>query len=306
MNLLDLFDLSLIGRRDEPALEFERRAFTFGEIDSRSSRMAEALRRRGIDTGDRLCVYLANCVEMIDLYLACLKLGAIFVPINILYRDREIAHIVADAEPKAVVTRGALEAAPPVWQVSELPGDAPPLARRAALDGDAPAALVYTSGTTGASKGAILTHNNFAANAINLLTCWQMTPADRLLLALPLFHVHALGNGLHCWLIGGFRMRLLERFERRKGRRRVSGFPSHRILRRANYVRPPAGNAAGHSARNRPIDAPVRFRIGPPAPASARRFPRALRPYHPRTLRHERDAHEHEQSLQSASGVRAA
>ena len=104
----------------------------------------------------------------------------------------------------------------PVWQVSDLPGDAPALAARVALDGDAPAALVYTSGTTGVSKGAILTHNNFAANAINLLTCWQMTPADRLLLGLPLFHVHALGNGLHCWLIGGFRMRLLERFEYQK------------------------------------------------------------------------------------------
>lgn len=216
MNLLDLFDLSLIGRRDEPALEFEGRTFTFGEIDNRSSRMAQALCERGVVTGDRLCVYLANCVEMIDLYLACLKLGAIFVPINILYRDREIAHIVADAEPKALVARGALEAAAPVWQVSELPGDARPLANRATLDGDAPAALVYTSGTTGASKGAILTHNNFAANAINLLTCWQMIASDRLLLSLPLFHVHALGNGLHCWLIGGFRMRLLERFEREK------------------------------------------------------------------------------------------
>jgi malonyl-CoA/methylmalonyl-CoA synthetase len=216
MNLLDLFDLSLIGRRDEPALEFEGRTFTFGDIDHRSSRMAQALAERGVVTGDRLCVYLANCVEMIDLYLACLKLGAIFVPINILYRDREIAHIVADAEPKALVARGPLEAAAPVWQVSELAGDARPLAKRATLDGDAPAALVYTSGTTGASKGAILTHNNFAANAINLLTCWQMIASDRLLLSLPLFHVHALGNGLHCWLIGGFRMRLLERFEREK------------------------------------------------------------------------------------------
>jgi malonyl-CoA/methylmalonyl-CoA synthetase len=216
MNLLDLFDLSLIGRRDEPALDFEGRTFTFCEIDNRSNRMAQALRERGISKGDRLCVYLANCVEMIDLYLACLKLGAIFVPINVLYRDREIAHIVADAEPKAVVTRGSLEVAAPVWQVSDLPGSAQSLPARCALEGDAPAALVYTSGTTGASKGAILTHNNFAANAINLLTCWQMTAADRLLLALPLFHVHALGNGLHCWLIGGFRMRLLERFEREK------------------------------------------------------------------------------------------
>ncbi len=82
-----------------------------------------------------------------------------------------------------------------------------------ALDGDSPAALVYTSGTTGASKGAILTHNNFAINATNLVTCWQITERDRFLLALPLFHVHALGNGLHCWLASGCRMRLLERFE---------------------------------------------------------------------------------------------
>ncbi len=216
MNLLDLFDLSLVGRRDEIALEFEGRSFTFGEIAERSSRMAEALRRRGVGLGDRLCVYLANCVEMIDLYLACLKLGAIFVPINILYREREIGHIVSDAEPNAVVTRGALDVSAPVWQLDELPGDAPPLEGRMALDGSAPAALVYTSGTTGVSKGAILTHNNFASNAINLLTCWQFTPADRLLLALPLFHVHALANGLHCWLIGGFRVRLLERFEREK------------------------------------------------------------------------------------------
>ncbi|MGA3241398.1 MAG: AMP-binding protein [Bryobacteraceae bacterium] len=216
MNLLHLFDLSLIGRRSQTALECDGTTYTFGDIDERSRRMAQALRRRGIETGDRVCVYLPNCVEIVDLYLACLKLGAIFVPINILYRDREIAHIVADAEPKCVVTRGELAAAVPVWQVADLPCDAGPLELRAALDGDAPAALVYTSGTTGTSKGAILTHNNFAANALNLLTCWQITDRDRLLLALPLFHIHALGNGLHCWLIGGFRMRLLERFEYRK------------------------------------------------------------------------------------------
>ena len=59
----------------------------------------------------------------------------------------------------------------------------------------------------------MLTHDNFAANAVNLLACWQITAADRLLLALPLFHVHGLGNGLHCWLMSGCRMRLLERFE---------------------------------------------------------------------------------------------
>ena len=198
-----MFDLSLAGRRDDVGLEWAGVAYTFGEIDARSNRMARALERRGIAQGDRVCVYLANRIEMIDLYLACIKLGAIFVPINILYREREISHIVSDAEPKLFVSEKEL---------GELSEEEPGGNRRYA-DGDAPAALVYTSGTTGASKGAILTHNNFAANAINLLTCWQFTERDRLLLALPLFHVHALGNGLHCWLMSGCRMRLLERFE---------------------------------------------------------------------------------------------
>src|SRR5205823_11614830 len=80
-------------------------------------------------------------------------------------------------------------------------------------DGDTHAGIIYTSGTTGTSKGAILTHDNLAANAINLLACWQIASADRFLLALPLFHVHALGNGLHCWLLSGCRMRLLPKFE---------------------------------------------------------------------------------------------
>jgi len=89
MNLNHLFHLSLTARRDEVALEFEGRTFTFGDIDIRANRLAHLLTARGLRPGDRLCVYLANCVEMIDLYLACIKLGVIFVPINILYRDRE-------------------------------------------------------------------------------------------------------------------------------------------------------------------------------------------------------------------------
>ncbi|MGA3190348.1 MAG: acyl-CoA synthetase [Bryobacteraceae bacterium] len=201
MNLRDLFNLSLVNRRDELALEWQGEQYTFGEIDRRSDRMAAALAHRDITQGDRVCVQLANCIQMVDLYLACVKLGVIFVPVNILYRDREVAHITADAEPKLFITEHNLPE--PLDQSITYP----------TLDGDTPAALVYTSGTTGTSKGAILTHNNFAANALNLLTCWQITNQDRFLLALPLFHVHALGNGLHCWLISGCRMRLLERFE---------------------------------------------------------------------------------------------
>jgi malonyl-CoA/methylmalonyl-CoA synthetase len=217
MNLVQLFDLSLEGRRGQVALEFAGHSYTFGDIDVRSNRMAALLRHRGLQPGDRLCVYLSNCVEMIDLYLACLKLGAIFVPVNILYREREISHIVADAAPKAMVAAGAMDGvAAPVWVLGEMQPRVDGGRPDAQIDGDTPAALVYTSGTTGTSKGAILTHNNFGANAVNLITCWQISAADRFLLSLPLFHVHGLGNGLHCWLAGGCRMRLLERFEHQK------------------------------------------------------------------------------------------
>jgi len=216
MNLNHLFDRSFQGRPNQVALEFQGRTFTFAQIDDRANRMAALLNSRGLTRGDRLCVYLSNCVEFIDLYLGCVRLGVIFVPINILYREREIQHILSDAEPKAVVARESVPGTIPSWRVEDLvtPESAVPI--RANLDGDSPAALVYTSGTTGTSKGAILTHNNFAANALNLTGCWEITAEDRFLLALPLFHVHGLANGLHCWLASGCRMRVLERFEHQK------------------------------------------------------------------------------------------
>jgi malonyl-CoA/methylmalonyl-CoA synthetase len=207
LNLRQLFDLSLVNRRNEPGLEWNGSVYTFGDIDARSNRLTHALRARGLRQGDRLCVYLANRIEFIDLYLAAVKLGVIFVPINILYREREMSHILGDAEPKLFITEAELPA------LAAEAASQPAALEAVPLEGDAPAALVYTSGTTGTSKGAILTHNNFATNAMNLTGCWQISDRDRFLLALPLFHVHALGNGLHCWLVSGCRMRLLERFE---------------------------------------------------------------------------------------------
>ncbi|HVG24407.1 MAG TPA: acyl-CoA synthetase [Thermoanaerobaculia bacterium] len=204
MNLLQLFDLSLVARADEIALEWQGRAYTFGELEARSNRVAHALLARGFTTGDRLAVQLANSVELIDLYLACVKSGVIFVPVNVLYREREIAHILSDAEPRELLT-APIEGAGP---------DARPASQ---LDGQTAAAIIYTSGTTGAAKGAVLTHDNFLANAVNLTACWQISDRDRFLLSLPLFHIHALGNGLHTWLLSGCRMRLLERFDHHTG-----------------------------------------------------------------------------------------
>ena len=226
MSLTGLFDRSLVARRNAPALEcagpdgaLER--FTFGDLEERSNRFAAVLTRRGIGRGDRIAFYLTNRVEIVDLWLACAKLGAIVVPINVLYRAREIGHIMHDAAPSAVVTTAEdssqFPAAAHPWDVDVLSADAQanPAARPSPIHGnDVPAALVYTSGTTGPSKGAVLTHGNFVVNALALTECWKITASDRYLAALPLFHVHGLGNGLHCWLASGCHMRLVERFDR--------------------------------------------------------------------------------------------
>ena len=219
MTLEGLFQDSFTNRRDTPALEWQGRTLTFGEIDARAARMCGELQARGLNAGDRLGVYLANCLTLIDLYLACTRLGIIYVPINVLYREREIDHIIGDAAPRAIVAAGDVptNAAVEVWALEGLErgaaGRVGPGPARYAADASTPASLIYTSGTTGPAKGAVLTQGNLAANGRTLCEAWRFTPADRLLLTLPLFHVHGLGNGLHCWLASGCRVRLLERFE---------------------------------------------------------------------------------------------
>ena len=217
MTLPDLFASTFHSRADEPALEFHGERLTFGDLDRRSNQVARLLLGKGFRAGDRLGVYLANRVEFIDLFLACIKTGIMVLPINILYRERELSHIAADAEPKAIVAAGPVPGVPTFIHVDELRGAATlsgeSLDNPAGLTADTALSIIYTSGTTGTAKGAVLSHGNFVANAANLLQAWRITSADRLLLPLPLFHVHGLGNGVCCWLASGCRMRLLERFE---------------------------------------------------------------------------------------------
>ena len=225
MLLGDLFDLSLVGRADAVGIVHDSprvglQEVTFGEIRERADRLAHVLRRRGVAAGERVALYCANRIEFVDVFLACVRGGFVLVPINVLYREREIAHIVADAEPRLVVTTAGNAALFPagtevadIEELSAAAAQAPLVSHRPALDGDAAVAIVYTSGTTGRSKGAVLTHNNLAANATALVTCWRITSDDRYLAALPLFHVHGLGNGICSWLVSGCRMRLVERFD---------------------------------------------------------------------------------------------
>ena len=132
MLLGDLFDLSLRGRvgyvgldRDGPSGLQE---LTFGQIADRAARVAAVLRRHGLEPGDRVAVYLPNRVEFIDLFLACVQSGLVLVPINVLYREREIAHIVEDSQPKLIVAtqaqRGRFPTGSPVVDVEELAREA--------------------------------------------------------------------------------------------------------------------------------------------------------------------------------------
>jgi malonyl-CoA/methylmalonyl-CoA synthetase len=223
-NLPTLFRPSLVGAADRPSFEFAGESLTFGRLDAAANRLAHFLLVEGLAPGDRVAVYLENCPELLTVYLAAVKAGLVFTPINILYRAGEIGHILADAEPRAIfaarasdlvlndvlggVRRIYVEDLPALTGV--LPSDPPPVEPR---PGDL-AALVYTSGTTGRPKGAMLTQANFAANALTLIEAWRMTAGDRLLLSLPLFHVHGLGNGVHTWLSLGYSLRLLDRFRK--------------------------------------------------------------------------------------------
>jgi acyl-CoA synthetase (AMP-forming)/AMP-acid ligase II len=129
VHLTALFDLSLLGRASRAALDYVDAAgaahtLTFGQIEARANQMAHELVARGLTRGDRLCVHLANRVEFIDLFLACTRLGVIFVPMDVLYRERELRQIVADAVPVAVVVAAGADAMYPdgatLWPVETL------------------------------------------------------------------------------------------------------------------------------------------------------------------------------------------
>jgi malonyl-CoA/methylmalonyl-CoA synthetase len=191
------------------------------DLDRASRRVAGRLHRAGMAAGDRVLCSAATSMELVVAYLAALRLGLVVVPANTAYLEREIAHVVGDADPRAAIVddpaRGewARKAAGGdllvVGPDADLPDGEPPaldLAGRAD-----PALLCYTSGTTGAPKGAVLRHGNLLASAQALRLAWRWSEDDRLVLALPLFHIHGLGVGLHGTLLAGASAVLLPRFD---------------------------------------------------------------------------------------------
>jgi len=201
---------------------------SFRELDELAARFAAVLRRRGVAAGDRVVAQTEKSIGTVALYLACLRIGALYVPLNTAYTDAEVDYFLGDAEPRLfvglrerparadqVVTLGVATgrglwgealATPPDYSITE-------------CGKDQVAAIVYTSGTTGRSKGAMLTHGNLASNGLALHRIWGFRDGDVLLHALPVFHVHGLFVALHCALLNASTTIFLPKFDAAEVRR---------------------------------------------------------------------------------------
>ena len=178
---------------------------SYGALETGAAKLAALLKAKGVAPGDRVAVQTPKSPEAVMLYLATLQVGAVFLPLNTAYTAAEIDYFVTDAEPRLFVT----DAVALAREAAEL---APLTAVHEAAPEDL-AAIVYTSGTTGRSKGAMLSHANLAANGEALATAWGFTEADVLLHALPIYHVHGLFIALHCVLLRGAAFRWLAKFD---------------------------------------------------------------------------------------------
>ena len=188
---------------------------TYGDADAESARLAHALGDLGVRPGDRVAVQVEKSPAMVLLYLACVRAGAVLMPMNPAYTDDEVAYLVGDAEPTLVVQDPA-RAGSSAMTMEALAAAA---ARQPAAFDDVErgpddlAAMLYTSGTTGRPKGAMLSQRNLASNAAALHAVWGFTPDDVLLHALPIFHTHGLFVATNCVLANGTGMVFLPRFD---------------------------------------------------------------------------------------------
>ncbi|MCP5027788.1 MAG: AMP-binding protein [Actinomycetia bacterium] len=200
----------------------------FGEIDAATAQIRGVLAALGVEPGDRVVIQVPKTAEAVLLYLACLKHGAIAIPLNTAYTPVEVGAFVDDAEPRVVVVApeslaavGPLAPAATVLTLDEhgsgtltdAVGSSEPITGTQVVAPGDTAVILYTSGTTGRSKGAMLSHANLIANARALHEYWEFEPDDVLLHALPIFHAHGLFVALHLALLNGSRTHFLPAFD---------------------------------------------------------------------------------------------
>jgi malonyl-CoA/methylmalonyl-CoA synthetase len=204
------------------------RTLTYADVEAGSARFARALVGLGVKPGDRVAVQVEKSPETVLLYLACLRAGAVYLPLNSAYTLVELAYFIGDAEPALVVCdprmregfatiagRAALETldGEGAGSLSDRAAGEPTVFEDVACAESDLAAILYTSGTTGRSKGAMLTHGNLAANARTLAAAWRFTGEDVLLHALPIFHIHGLFVAINVTLVAGASLIYLPRFD---------------------------------------------------------------------------------------------
>ncbi len=216
---------------DRVAIETEDGVlFTYGELDRTVARTVIALFEAGLQPGDRVAAQVHKSVASLFVYLACLRAGLVYLPLNTAYQSSELDYFLRDAEPGLILvepenadaitalSNGSVGA--PVMTLGEIEqrGLAKRVARASAkfdtrrCNASDLAAIIYTSGTTGRSKGAMVTHGNLVSNARSLTQVWQFSSDDVLLHALPIFHVHGLFVANHCALTSGARILWNNRF----------------------------------------------------------------------------------------------
>ena len=195
----------------------------YDDLAALSAQIAHALVAAGCVPGDRVAVQTDKHWHVLALYLACLRAGLVYLPLNTGYQKAELAWFFDDAQPRVIVCGtdrlgviAALDRDATVLTLPELVDRAAPLPASFDTVLRAPedlAAILYTSGTTGRSKGAMITHRNLASNGLALVEAWGFTRGDVLLHALPVYHVHGLFVATHCALLSGSRMLWLPKFD---------------------------------------------------------------------------------------------
>ncbi|GAA1174789.1 AMP-binding protein [Nesterenkonia xinjiangensis] len=206
---------------------------TYAETEHTVRRIAARLLADGVEPGDRVAAQVEKSPEALALYLAVLRVGGIFLPLNTAYTGKEMDYFLGDAEPRVLVcsperqqehaarTGGGDRAGEVALVIETLGagGEGTLLSSETTADesfqpdADTPASILYTSGTTGRSKGAVLTHGNLASNCQALLEAWRYTDQDRLIHALPIFHIHGLFVAANMTLVAGASMHWLPTFD---------------------------------------------------------------------------------------------
>ncbi len=225
----NLFEAFACADRGRPLIHApEGQALTYGQMADLSGQIANALAALGVVPGDRVAAQVEKSATALALYLAALRLGAIFLPLNTAYTLKELEFFIGDARPAVFVCDPGrvhdIEAIAPDLPVlsldrtgqgslteraASMPAGFATLARAA----DDVAAILYTSGTTGRPKGAMLTHRNLSSNTAALRGAWRFTGEDVLLHALPIYHAHGLFVACNLVLVTGASMHFLPKFE---------------------------------------------------------------------------------------------